>query len=301
MTIQSNPSPEEVLESHNFDEQLVPRFCNKLTNVPPEVETQVLSVINDDEVQDWLRDPESSILILSGGRDPHQIVQEVRDHDGTPLEPYDNWQPPVSVVSFVSAKLVQQHMLNREDVIPLVFFGTMQRSHYKGRLIPIDLAKDLFMLQLIYRCCTRFRGVLQSIMMHNCIYHAKTVFEVCVRFTELVLSIDTTSPLTIFIVIDGSHELEMARDKDEDKLGKEDRFHPEYERMFDHLLTFFYRPKSKAVDEPPKPTLKLLLAGPSGSRYVEQLEKVPRTRIVDVPLETVAAIESSGWAYKVIE
>ncbi|KAL1986908.1 hypothetical protein VTN96DRAFT_5325 [Rasamsonia emersonii] len=271
----SHPSAEDVLQSHNYNKEHVKEFCGRLTTIPPPrsrqqeekstVQDLILSLTRHDEIQKWLQDPASRVLVLSGGSDPNQLAG---------WRAFEGEIPPVSGVSFVSAKLVQSLLeqatssssrdtstSNNETVIPLACFCTLQRRRWHGTLTPKFLAMDL-LLQLV----DQYRDF-DSEKMHACIYNTATLTDVCARFTELVLSMrPCTNNTTLFIVIDGCHELLSDE-------GRHLFLHDEWRVLFAHferlLLLLHSSSNLEKKDEERRPmvTVKLLFAGPNATAF----------------------------------
>jgi hypothetical protein len=336
-TTQSNPGPDDVLQAHNYQgSQVIAEFCDRLlsshNNIGSKTHAQIQSLIQTaPQIKTWIHDPTSSILILTGGQDPNQTFHGI---------PFETGKPPLSGISFVTAKLLQEYscILDDDDdddddsghkdvvFIPLIFFCTLQRRSWQGRLTPRDLAMNLLM-QLV----DQYRGDgdgdgdgldlsfsnSSGQMMHSCIYRVDTLRDICARFTELVLEIaarksncvgsttdgtdgtgssttTTTTTTTMFIVIDGTHELSMEGGA----------FHAEYALIFDHLLTLFHLDNNhnhnhnylteQKMDRDTDSTslrMKLLFAGPAGSIFVEQLRMSAKTTVVTLPAEVIEGIQ----------
>lgn len=274
----SHPSADDVLQSHNYERDHVKEFCDRLTIIPQppsrqkedesriqeesKVENPILSLTHHDEIQKWLQDPESRVLVLAGGSDPNQLAG---------WRAFEAELPPVSGISFVSAKLVQSLLLDqasgsdtgnngRGTVIPLVCFCTLQRRRWNGILTPTALAMNL-LLQLV----DRYRDF-DSEQMHACIYETAKLTDVCERFAELVLSMRPETDTTLFIVIDGCHEL-LSED------GGRLSLNPEWETVLAHLEKLIQQLETlnlqKKNEQPQQPTVtvKLLFAGPNATNF----------------------------------
>ncbi|KAL1967114.1 hypothetical protein VTN77DRAFT_3405 [Rasamsonia byssochlamydoides] len=289
--IRSAPSREDVLNSHNYKPDVVKEFCDNLTNVSSgqedidrRVKERVLSLTNRDEIQSWLQDPESNILVLSGGSD-HNL------NSPKGKIPYENgYFPPVSGASFVSAQLVRpllekassdndnNNNNNNSGIIPLVFFCTLQRRSWKGILTPKAFTMNL-MMQLIDQ-----HRYFDNAKWKDCIIRERTDLEVWARLTELVFAMrpkDKQTPTpTLFLVIDGCHDL--LREQADGQLSQV------WDRFFIHLTTLVH------FESLGRPTVKVLFAGPGAKRFHGFFQRA-KTRFVDLKEADLKEIEAA-WA-----